>query len=434
MNSLIGQHPWGALLVTLLLGMVVKWLLDVFFLRSEMFGLRRRLADRERDLTDLRHEHGRSLQELKNRLTELDATAKAKMVATATLAARESELGMVREREVQAVRRAEVAEAQLVAARDESSKAAIELEELTARSMSVEQSHQRVSASLAEVDADRAVLVSVRDALEMAVRNRDGLIEELTAGAELLRVKSDEQAALFSDAHLNTDRLTEELAAVRARLESEERMRQGLDGEVRGLRAQLEAATRARAVSDANLKRREMELAENEQRSGEMQRAMEEAAREAARLSSENSRLQGEVGRLASAAATSKTSDAASRSSEIERLRLVDEVKALRSDLEAQSRTRAGMEALAKAQEAAVSELRLQVSAAVSQKRALEAELEAVTSSHVELERRVASAAATVGAEQLETVLADLEAMTLERNRLSAELAGLRGGQAKGDA
>jgi chromosome segregation ATPase len=160
---------------------------------------------------------------------------------------------------------------------------------------------------------------------------------------------------------------------------------------------------------------------------------MEEAAREAARLSAENSRLQGEVGRLTSAAAVNRTTDAASRGAELERARLADEVKALRSDLEAQSRLRAGLEAVAKAQEAAVNELRLQVSAATSQRRALEAELEAVSASHAALESRLASVAVLTD-DGLKGALADLEEMTAERNRLSAELAVLRSEQSKGDA
>jgi chromosome segregation ATPase len=436
MNSLIGQHPWGVLLVTLLLGMVVKWLLDLFFLRSEMFGLRRRLTDRERDLTDLRHEHGRSLQELKNRLTELDATAKAKMVVSSTLASREAELAELRERERHGLHRADVAEGKLVLALQEASSAKTRMEELAFRCDQAEERGKQLEACAVQHEADAAVLMSVRDAFETAVRDRDRSISELASSVEELRVKVDKQVEMGASARMASDRMTLELAEVRGRFESEERLRQGLETDLRGVRVQLEAATRAKAVADANLKRREMELAENEQRSGEMQRGMEEAAREAARLSAENSRLQGEVGRLTSAVAVSRTTDAASRVAEVERSRLADEVKALRSDLEAQSRLRSGLEAVAKAQEAAVNELRLQVSAATSQRRALEAELEAVSASHAALESRLASVPAPVadGESRLKGALADLEEMTAERNRVSAELAVLRSEQSRGDA
>jgi chromosome segregation ATPase len=436
MNSLIGQHPWGALLVTLLLGMVVKWLLDLFFLRSEMFGLRRRLTDRERDLTDLRHEHGRSLQELKNRLTELDATAKAKMVVSSTLAAREVELIELRERERHGVLRADAAEGKLVLAVQEASSAKARMEELAFRCSQAEELGKQLEAGAAQHEADAAVLNSVRDALEAAVRDRDRSISELASSVSELGVRIEAQLETSAVARVATEQATLELVEVRQRFESEERLRQALESDLRGVRTQLEAATRAKAVADANLKRREMELAENEQRSGEMQRGMEEAAREAARLSAENSRLQGEVGRLTSAAAVNRTTDAASRAAELERARLADEVKALRSDLEAQSRLRSGLEAVAKAQEAAVNELRLQVSAATSQRRALEAELEAVSASHAALESRLASVAAPAedGDDRLKGALADLEEMTAERNRLSAELAVLRSEQSKGDA
>lgn len=434
MNSLIAQHPWGALLVTLLLGMVAKWLLDVFFLRSEMFGLRRRLSDRERDLTDLRHEHGRSLQELKNRLTELDATAKAKMVVSATLATREGELAELREREKQALQRAETAERKLTVAIEEASSANRTMEQSVAKCLEAEERGNRLSATVAAHEIELAVLRSVRDALESAVRDRDRSVTTLTAESEELRARLGEQTAMADDSQRAGDRLRADLAELRHRLESEERTCEALETDLRAVRGQLEAATRARAVADANLKRREMELAENEQRSGEMQRAMEEAAREAARLSAENSRLLGEVARLTAAATQYRTTDSASRASELEKARLTDEVKALRSDLEAQSRLRAGVEAVARAQEAAVNELRLQVSAAASQRRALEAELEAVSASHALLEKRMASAGSPDEEDRLKSALADLEMMTTERNRLSAELAVLRTGQSKGDA
>lgn len=436
MNSLIGQHPWGVLLVTLLLGMVVKWLLDLFFLRSEMFGLRRRLTDRERDLTDLRHEHGRSLQELKNRLTELDATAKAKMVVSSTLAARETELAELRERERQGLLRADSAEGKLALAIQEASSAKAQMEELAFRCGQAEERGKQLEAGAVHFEANTAVLTSVRDALEAAVRDRDRSISELASSVQELRAKIEMQEETSTGARLAADRMGLEMAEIRGRFESEERLRQSLEMDLRAARIQLEAATRAKAVADANLKRREMELAENEQRSGEMQRGMEESAREAARLSAENSRLQGEVGRLTSAVAVSRTTDAASRVAEVERSRLADEVKALRSDLEAQSRLRSGLEAVAKAQEAAVSELRLQVSAAISQRRAVEAELEAVSASHAVLESRLAAVTgpANDGDDRLRAALAELEEMTAERNRLSADLAVLRSEQRKGDA
>ncbi len=436
MNSLIGQHPWGALLVTLLLGMVVKWLLDLFFLRSEMFGLRRRLTDRERDLTDLRHEHGRSLQELKNRLTELDATAKAKMVVSSTLAAREAELAELRERERQGFLRADAAEGKLILAVQEASAAKARMEEFALRCGQAEERLMQLEVGAVQHEANTAVLTSVRDALDAAVRERDRSISELASSLEELRSKIEMQVETSATARLATDQMTLELVDIRGRFESEERLRQALESDLRGVRTQLEAATRAKAVADANLKRREMELAENEQRSGEMQRGMEEAAREAARLSAENSRLQGEVGRLTSAVTVSRTTDAASRVAEVERSRLADEVKALRSDLEAQARLRSGLEAVAKAQEAAVNELRLQVSAATSQRRALEAELEAVSASHAALESRLAAVTAPAddGVDRLKAALVDLAEVTAERNRLSADLAVLRSEQSKGDA
>jgi hypothetical protein len=177
----LANIPWVSLLAAMLAGMVAKWLLDVFFLRSEMFGLRRRLSDRERDLTDLRHEHGRSLQELKNRLTELDATAKAKAVALASLAAREGELAGLRESERSLSDQVQVAEARVATLSSEL--AALEQTSAGSRAQASELEAELARAGTREAGLirDLASIQSVRDVLEVGVRTRDSQIVELAA-------------------------------------------------------------------------------------------------------------------------------------------------------------------------------------------------------------------------------------------------------------
>ena len=424
MNSVIGQHPWVSLFAAMLTGMVAKWLLDVFFLRSEMFGLRRRLSDRERDLTDLRHEHGRSLQELKNRLTELDATAKAKAAALSSLAARDGELAGLRERERSLTEQAQAAEARVATL--SSDLAALEETSARSRAQVTQLDSELVLAASREavLIRDLACVQSVRDVLEAGVRSRDAqILGSSERIAELTEGLSSESKDLEQT---RTDRaqLEQEVASTRLNLEQVQAVRDGLERELLAARSQAEAVTRGRTVAEASLKRREMELAENEQRAGEMQRALEEASREAARVGAENQRLLGEVARLSAMATTSRGNDAAAKANEMERSRLADEVKALRNDMEAQVRIRAGIEAVAKAQDAAAAELRLQLAAATAQRRALDAELEAVSASHAALEKKLAAMGGGDG--RFEAALADLEELTRERNTLAAELAALR--------
>ncbi|MFM7556322.1 MAG: hypothetical protein ACKPAH_13635, partial [Verrucomicrobiota bacterium] len=72
--------------------MTVKWLLDLFFLRRAMFETQEALLTRERQITDLRHELNRSVEALKNRTTELDATVRSKAAAEALAAGTAAEL------------------------------------------------------------------------------------------------------------------------------------------------------------------------------------------------------------------------------------------------------------------------------------------------------------------------------------------------------
>ena len=74
--------PWLPLAAAFLSGLLVKWLLDLFFLRRSIFETQGALLTRERQITDLRHELNRSVETLKNRTTELDATIKAKEMDT----------------------------------------------------------------------------------------------------------------------------------------------------------------------------------------------------------------------------------------------------------------------------------------------------------------------------------------------------------------
>ena len=80
------DSSWLPPVAAFLSGLLVKWLLDLFFLRRSIFETQEALLTRERQITDLRHELNRSVETLKNRTTELDATIKAKAAAEASSA------------------------------------------------------------------------------------------------------------------------------------------------------------------------------------------------------------------------------------------------------------------------------------------------------------------------------------------------------------
>jgi chromosome segregation ATPase len=392
MNSVIGHNPWVSLLAAVLFGMVVKWVMDLFFLRSEVFGLRRRVSDRERDLTDLRHEHGRSLQELKNRLTELDATSKAKAQALAGLAAREAELVAFRERVSTLSAQVTVAEARAEKLGSDVVLHQESLDELRSRLVRTDAELGELWVLRTSLSRDLAVVQSVRDALESAVRSRDESLAIAETELAALTASRDAEASGRMTAGEELARLGSEGAVIRAERDAARESVSSLEQALSSARLQSETATRARGLAEANLKRREMELAENDQRSGEMQRAAEEAAREAARLSAENHRLQAEVTRLAALASGNRSADLAAKALEAERSRLAEEVKGLRHELDVHLGSLGRAEAIARAEEASSAELRLQLAAAGAQRRALEAELEAVSASHALLERQVADA------------------------------------------
>ncbi len=401
MNAVIAQHPWASVVCAMLAGMMVKWLLDLFFLRSELFGLRRRLSDRERDLTDLRHEHGRSLQELRNRLTELDATAKSKVAALAALAERDAELAAARQSGQLLRAESETAVGRASVLTTEVDRLQRALSESESRVTDREGALGRLTGLEQELRRELAVIRSVRGTLETAVLSRDARLAELTEERDGLRGSLETVAARVVELSESSGGSQKQLASISARLAGESAARVQAENEVGKLRGQVETAERARVSSDSLLKRREMELGEVEQRAGEMQRALDEASRESARVAAENNRLAGDLARVEARLSSRKVDESSARESGV----------------------------LLKASEAAAAELRLQLAAAVAQRKAVEAELEAVSASHAELEARLGAEPTTSSAPTTDAagLLVELEEVCRERNALAAELAGLRG-------
>lgn len=175
--------PWLPMAAAFLSGLLVKWLLDLFFLRRSIFETQEALMTRERQITDLRHELNRSVETLKNRTTELDATVKAKIAAEGLAAQRLADHRAECERlesEIAVLKRAGSEEAAVASRLRE------EIQELLGH-VSAERSERRSAESevldlklrlaMAEVQgADQsAALESLRSARQLAVSEAETL-------------------------------------------------------------------------------------------------------------------------------------------------------------------------------------------------------------------------------------------------------------------
>ena len=440
---------WLPLVAALLGGMIIKWLLDLFFLRRGMFETQEALLTRERQITDLRHELNRSVEALKNRTTELDATVRAKAAAEA-LAAQKSaehlEAGRKAEADFERLTRALEAERESAAAlrgevrtllghlaREREDRRAAESETLNLRLRSA------VDAA-GTLDRESA-LAGLRGALATAIGEADGLRPLLEATRNDLASQRTVNRAL-QDAVRLRDTTIEELRSKLSGAESEIRSVSGLLASQDEERARLEETRRALAEAEArgaaaraeaDTARLELEALQTRRIDFDAALMLKEAQANAWEREYRNARGRAE-------AATAK---AAQDARALEALR--GELAACRTDLEA-ARTLAATDTEGMAADTTASR-RLQD---------LETELATLSESHARLESqlgeaRVSASRAEDLAEQLgiveaelaalklerseasppppgdlETLLQDLDALTGERNRLAAEVAALK--------
>jgi len=439
------MNYWLVPLAFLVGGMLLKWLLDLFFLRGHYDELERRLNSREADYSTLKHEHSQALTDLRNRLTELDATAKSKALAEGSLAKGQSDLAALRphlmrvEEELKAVR---VQEAELSSRctdgereRDASRRTlnSLQTELREARStaearglrgaeleatlatisgasegLRQEVATLRVEATtttqrVAELEGELAAQQSVTNTLENAIRGRDAQLADFPARLAALDAERNSVATSLGVA----DR---ELALVRAELAQ--------------TMPKLELASSTVATRDVDLKalRQQWELAQMALKEAKSQaRADAETAvakeREAAQIRLEQELADGKRSSTAAAA---------------ENRRLEGEVAALRRSLATAEQARLVATTPETPDPAAQAEL-------VQRLRDVEAELEIVSQSHAQLELELISArqkaaaplppppsATDAGGPSPAALLAEIDELNRERNTLAAELAALR--------
>jgi predicted flap endonuclease-1-like 5' DNA nuclease/predicted nuclease with TOPRIM domain len=476
MLALFDSHSALTLLAVFVGGMLFKWLLDLFWLRAHILDTRHRLATRERELTDARHEHARTASDLKNRLIELDATQKSRIAAEQAAQNRAAEITALEGRlnaaqETAARARAELAAAHTAGenARAESSRLQRELDALRAElddatgrltdfelrfreaqareatdgnalaelrnardefSSAQDQSFAR----LAHLEKSAAAQESVHAHLQAALLSRDTSISGLKSQlADTETERASVARALASDDERITN-LEAQLAIAAQQRTEHDRVRSQLaaiEAQLTTARSQADAAGRAKAAAEASLRKRDLELGDLERRAQEFQSAFDDAAKENARITQELNRVNAHDG------ATS----AALKQLEAEHAGAQQRLTALATEISSLRQQRAGAaEAEVATLRTEAAQLRASLAAAQQSKIATEAELAAVSRSHAQLEHEIAgarreietfnarapAAAAPSSGPASESLLAEIDALSRERNELAAELASLR--------
>lgn len=446
---------WLPLVAAFLTGLLVKWLLDLFFLRRSMFETQESLLTRERQITDLRHELHRSVETLKNRSTELDATVKAKTAAENLAAQRLAEQLTLSERlgsEIDALKQARAGEAEracrlqeeiqmllghVATERSERCSAQSEILDLKLRlevaaALELDQqealrcvrlSHELADSEsgtlrsrLGETRAELAAQRTVNTALQEAVRVRDTSLEEARsrlAGAEA-ECRSVSQLLARQDEDRNR------LAEVQRALDEAESRSAAARADADAARLQLEAIQTQRIDFDAalmlkeaqaNAWERECRTAKNRADTATRKSAADAQALESTKAELAACKTELEQARAASAATPPDAGQAR-------------RVQDLESELATVSESHARLES----QLAETKAMASRAEDLAEQLGIVEAEL-----ASLKLESSP-SASGPSSQGDLDSLLQDLDNLTRERNRLAAEVASLKASGAGPDS
>ena len=437
--------PWLPLAAAFLSGLLVKWLLDLFFLRRSLFETQATLLTRERQITDLRHELNRSIETLKNRTIELDATVKAKAAAEALGTQRLSE-------NLATAERAAVELAQLRQARSEDASIAANLraevqtllghvsgERSLRRSAESEaldlKLHQATAASLAS--DQESSLQSLRLARQLAVSENETLRPLIDQARHELAAQLTVNAALLGAVQLRDttlEGLRTQLASAEAECQSVSQLLARQDEERKRLTevqtALAEAEARcASSQAEADAARLQLESVQTQRMDFDAALMLKEAQANAWERECRNAK---------------NRADTAVRKSATD----AQALESLKAELAACQTELAAVNGAPTASAAPTADPAL-----AQRMKDLETELAVVSESHARLESELAETKAlasraedlseqlgTVEAElaalklepppspsgDLETLLQDLDTLTRERNQLAAEVASLK--------
>jgi hypothetical protein len=437
--------PWLPLAAAFLSGLLVKWLLDLFFLRRSWFETQATLLTRERQITDLRHELNRSIETLKNRTIELDATVKAKAAAEALGTQRLAENLATAERAA-----AELAQLQQARSEDASLAANLRAEVQTLLGhVSGERSlrrsaesealdlklHQATAASLAS-DQESA-LQSLRLARQLAVSENETLRPLIDQARHELAAQLTVNAALLGAVQLRDttlEGLRTQLASAEAECQSVSQLLARQDEERKRLTevqtALAEAEARcASSQAEADAARLQLESVQTQRMDFDAALMLKEAQANAWERECRNAK---------------NRADTAVRKSATD----AQALESLKAELAACQTELAAVNGAPTASAAPTADPAL-----AQRMKDLETELAVVSESHARLESELAESKAlasraedlseqlgTVEAElaalklepppspsgDLETLLQDLDTLTRERNQLAAEVASLK--------
>jgi hypothetical protein len=437
--------PWLPLAAAFLSGLLVKWLLDLFFLRRSLFETQATLLTRERQITDLRHELNRSIETLKNRTIELDATVKAKAAAEALGTQRLSENLVIAERaaaELAQLRQARSEDASIAAnlrAEVQTLLGHVSGERSLRRSAESEaldlKLHQATAASLAS-DQESA-LQSLRLARQLAVSENETLRPLIDQARHELAAQLTVNAALLGAVQLRDttlEGLRTQLASAEAECQSVSQLLARQDEERKRLTevqtALAEAEARcASSQAEADAARLQLESVQTQRMDFDAALMLKEAQANAWERECRNAK---------------NRADTAVRKSATD----AQALESLKAELAACQTELAAVNGAPTASAAPTADPAL-----AQRMKDLETELAVVSESHARLESELAETKAlasraedlseqlgTVEAElaalklepapspsgDLETLLQDLDTLTRERNQLAAEVASLK--------
>lgn len=323
---MISEHPWLCLFAAVVAGMILEWVLELFFLRSRLFQLDADLQRCRRESGEQRHLFDQVQKELRSKGDLLTAVQNSKRevearvagadgraeAAQRELAAGAAVLARV-QRELEVAARENLAlKAELEGARSAAVGWQAERATLTAELETVRESRQALERELAVRDSEqvvmaergavngreRAALESVVETLGGAVRMRDGEVERLRERLGVLEAAEGERSeksrvaqaggeAVAEELHAREREIAELFARV-ARLEEE-------NGALRVASAGLAAVEETRRILEAQNHQLTSELGDVRRESSAAQAALDGCRSELATVAGKASALEEEL-------------------------------------------------------------------------------------------------------------------------------------------
>lgn len=449
---------WLPLAAAFLSGLLVKWLLDLFFLRRSMFETQEALLTRERQITDLRHELNRSVETLKNRTTELDATVKAKATAEALAAQRLADQLAASERmdaEIGALKRARTEDAATASRlRDEiqSLLGHVSTERSERRSAESEVLDLKLRLASAEaLEADRlAALESLRLAQHLAVSECETLRPLLDQARHELAAQSTVNTALQGAVQLRDTTLEgvrSQLASVEAECQSVSQLLARQDEERHRLvevqKSLAEAEARAASArEEADAARLQLESIQTQRIDFDAALMLKEA-----QANAWERECRAAKNRADTAARKSAADAQALEALKIEHAARLEELAELKRNIEGRpTSTEAAQDPYQtqrvkdlEAELATLSESHARLEGQLAETKVLASRAEDLAEQLGTVEAELAALklepapSAPSASSDLDTLLQDLDALTRERNRLAAEVALLKASGARPD-